>query len=92
MENGKGYAGCGLQLAACSLQLAACSLQLALVACIASLGYTSYNKVECNKSWLHVSFPGVVASFASTAYRIAISSYLGASLGAVRFSDFLCVF
>lgn len=39
---------------------------------------------------MRISFPGVVASFASTAYRIAISSLLGASLGAVRFSDFLC--
>ena len=34
---------------------------------------------------LFISFLGVAASFASVAYRVAISNFFSASLGAVRF-------
>jgi len=40
---------------------------------------------------MFISFPGVAASFASVAYRIAISNFLSASLGAVRFLFFEAV-
>ena len=45
------------------------------------------NKVKWIKS-VFISFPGVAASFASVAYRIALSNFLSASLGAVRFLFF----
>lgn len=69
----------------CCVHLQHMSLYLQLV--LPPLGLfaiQSTNKVKWIKT-MFISFLGVVASFASAAYRIAVSNVLSASLGAVRF-------